>query len=86
MTSSSDTSFPGTSDMDETDISEPALDTVDVNNAEVDSDEELEPWPPPEWRESSRSLGRREAAMVFGAIFGIIGALVLVAIWAANNG
>lgn len=51
-----------------------------------ETDGEPEPWPPPEWRESSRGLGRKEAVAVFGAIFGIIGVLVLISIWAAHVG
>jgi hypothetical protein len=45
-----------------------------------------EEWPPREWRETSRSAGHRQALYVGLGMVVIFAVLVLVSIWAANNG
>ena len=45
-----------------------------------------EEWPPREWRETSRSAGRRQALYVALGMVAIFVVLVVVAIWASHNG
>ncbi|MBR7839152.1 hypothetical protein KDL01_38170 [Actinospica durhamensis] len=46
----------------------------------------VEEWPPREWRETTRSAGHRQAAIVAGAMLVMFAALVVLAIWASHNG
>ncbi len=64
---------------------------MDVNPApaqtsEAAAPEPVEEWPPREWRETTRSAGHRQAALVALAMLVMFGALVLLAIWASHNG
>ena len=48
--------------------------------------EQVEEWPPREWRETTRSAGHRQALYVTLAMLAMFGVLVFVAIWASHNG
>jgi hypothetical protein len=56
------------------------------NEPSTDHTEPVEEWPPRYWRETTRGMGRRQAAYVAGGMFGIIIVLVLISIWAAHTG
>lgn len=43
-------------------------------------------WPPREWRETTRSAGRRQAMYVALGMLAIFAVLVVVAIWGSHNG
>jgi hypothetical protein len=59
---------------------------ADARPVEDAAPKPVEEWPPREWRETTRSAGHRQAAMVAGAMLVMFAALVLLAIWASHNG
>ena len=61
-------------------------DTPRDNAPQPEAAPQQEEWPPREWRETTRSAGRRQALYVALGMVVIFAVLVVVAIWASHNG